>query len=579
MANNKRSTIFVEIQLLWRQFRDGMRNASKETGGFRQALGSLSGLVRGVALGALISLLGVVTGLARRLPQLALEVEKVRVRLALLAGGAGATEAHIRAIQDATNGMVDQLTAARFATQALTYEVARTPEEIAELARMVNIMTGGNIELAESFLYMISNGIGSIERLNEFGLSAANVRRRIRELQAANEDLTTDMAFAQAVIAEMREKSDQLAGSLDTTAASVERLSARWKNAWQDAGEAFLVEMTPILDLLDKIAEKGEQTGNRLENAFLLPQAHLNALVGAIDGLLSGEIKLADFEQEYQRLLEWHAVKLGAISTESTRLADKMQAQAAAEEAAAAAAEQLGASTSAAQKAMEDLNDLDSFAFEDVFDVKKAEDTVRDVSGALQGIAEVVTRETEAGQSDEMTDEDFAKMVLSQLKRAGADEEVVWAFRKASGLATEAEIARERRMVELVEAAARGDISASDLWRGALNVRGGGLATGINTTNRSGRRKGPAEAVKTPDPNHRDFVGPPTPGQMAAAQGGFWPVAGAQRETRVVLELKGDLADMVDARIEGAFSEVMDAPRGKPVPRARFDLGTKGRRR
>lgn len=107
----------------------------------------------------------------------------------------------LSSMQNATNGMVDNLTLMENASRFMSMGLATSEFEAAKLARTAVVLGGalgkGPSEAMEEFALLLANQ--SIPRLDTFGISAGRVRTRINELMAATVGLTREDAFLMAV--------------------------------------------------------------------------------------------------------------------------------------------------------------------------------------------------------------------------------------------------------------------------------------------------------------------------------------------------------------------------------------------
>lgn len=126
-----------------------------------------------------------------------------RAERALEALSGGRVDEYITALSDATGGAISRLDAMSVSSRFLSMGLADNASEAAELTRIAATLGGvfQNLspgEAAEQFAVMLANM--SVERLDTFGISSAQVRLRIEELQAATPGLTREMAFLQATM-------------------------------------------------------------------------------------------------------------------------------------------------------------------------------------------------------------------------------------------------------------------------------------------------------------------------------------------------------------------------------------------
>lgn len=470
--------------------RQELANTGDELSG---TFSDVASIVAGIGIFSFIN--AVISGMRQlvgEVVRLGIEFGNVQRKLELEGGGRGAARAYVRAIQEATDGLVDRVTAADIAITALNNNIAKTPEEMAKWARVAVILSDGNAELANSFLEMAAGGTISVEQLNRYGLSATDVRRRARELREENNSLTTDMANRLAIFDAATEKADQLSDSLDQNAQAVQRAQTAWGDFTADMGEASDVGMGEGVAVVELLNEKLRElldlpeSTTQLENLFLAPTVAGHAYGVVLRQLWEGSITLSEAEAVYLKTFEKIGIEYGLLSTEASRAADEQEALAKSSRSAAEAAdegvgnaERLAAaydelrrqSATAAESVKKGFADMGGAVdFSNIFDGLSDE-----IRGQLQGIAEV----RGAGEGEGLTREDLAKIVLRQIKRETNDPEIIWRFMVAAGLATEQQIQWERELYQLAHLAATGKITPEMAARGVGAIAGGGSAAGL----------------------------------------------------------------------------------------------------
>jgi hypothetical protein len=524
-----------------------------------QAVSALKGL------GAALTALGIVE-FGRRilfataeLVKFGLEVDAARTRLELTVGSAKAAEAYIRAVQDATNGAVDSFTAMNLALQASQYGFAQTPEQVAELSKNILILSNGNAELAQSFLYMASNGVGSIERLNEFGLSAAVVRQRMDELQAANEGMTRDAAFAEAVFAELDAKAEQLGGTMDTNAAKVRKFGAAVEELKVDAAEAAQEGFGAWVGIGEQLLAmfvKVEESGTRTENVFKQIQA---SAVGAMVMLsrLSQGMGAAEAIEAGREAYEGAALAMGAISTEASRAAAETEALALAQEAEAEASREQAVAAKIANAELLNSNKIVSELADETERLHRA--STRLASDGLQGFDAITQGIADAGEAGQQglkglaavqQGEDgkryleaFYQLAISDLDMSNPKHvAMALELKVAMGLATSQEVAVYKESMRLIELWRNGQLSSSQLASAAGAAATGNLGT-LQGMQGSGRL----------DPNRPSAGGASRPPDLGKASSS----GGAAQNINITLQLDGEVLDrrtvaVVSGEIRGA---------------------------
>jgi len=265
-----------EVNIIVRA-KDEATRVLQDIGGGLQTLGGAF-LAFGAVAGA--ALVGVGVGLGR----LALDEAKmgpIKKAFDNLAISIGTTaDALLKKLRPATLGMLSDDELILSAQKLLTSGLAETGEEVAgfaEVATKLGLAVGkdaaGSIE---GFANMLL--VGGTRGLREFGLSTKEVQDRIEALQAANEDLTDQQAFQQAVMEVANETIGRTGDLSDTAAVRMAALGARFENvkdslaeSLQPALEVFLTgyleplvakfeewvpKLTPLIEVFGELAKQ-----------------------------------------------------------------------------------------------------------------------------------------------------------------------------------------------------------------------------------------------------------------------------------------------------------------------------------
>lgn len=207
------------------------------------ALGGVAGLLAGPA--GLVGLGAAAVGIGWSLGTAGIAAERAEKKFAAFAGGAELASDDLNLMRMATEGALSSQQAMTTATQLLSMGLAKSGEDAAQLTRMA-IMLGPAWEdsaaAVADFSMMLSNM--SVERLDQFGISSGQVRRRIEELQAANKSLTSDMAFSQAVLEVGAAKMRVLESSGLAAGTSTQQLSAHFA----DLKDTLAKGLAPAVD-------------------------------------------------------------------------------------------------------------------------------------------------------------------------------------------------------------------------------------------------------------------------------------------------------------------------------------------
>ncbi|KKL92095.1 hypothetical protein LCGC14_1888150, partial [marine sediment metagenome] len=203
---------------------------------------AISGEFAGLATG-----LGLALG-AKEILDLGIETfqaaEKARVATSAftsLSGSANIARINLQAMSRATRGLISDTEQMKIANQLLGMQIVQTDQQLEQVVgvsrRLGKEFRGlGAREAAEEFAIMIANM--SVARLDSFGLSSGEVRKRINELLATTEGMTREQAFFQATMEEGEKTLQRLGPELNTTSDEVSRLGAAFANLQVVIGSA-----------------------------------------------------------------------------------------------------------------------------------------------------------------------------------------------------------------------------------------------------------------------------------------------------------------------------------------------------
>lgn len=122
-------------------------------------------------------------------------------RLASFAGGSANAAKAIGEISNASSGAIDTLTGMTLASQLLSMQIAKTPEDVGNIAKIATMLGSPMREASDKiqdFTMLLANN--SIRRLDQFGISVADVRERAKELRAQFDGMGKEEAFQKAVV-------------------------------------------------------------------------------------------------------------------------------------------------------------------------------------------------------------------------------------------------------------------------------------------------------------------------------------------------------------------------------------------
>lgn len=180
------------------------------------------------------------------------QIDKTASRFDTLAQSIDSTSVSlITRLRSATQGASNDLDLMRDATALMTQQLANTDDEVVELFDIVAKLKKPTDDMSESmerFGLLLANT--SILRLDTFGISANNVKARIKELQAETKGMTRETAFLQATMEEARKTIDRLGGDTIQTASGFDRLQTRAENVGNTFKTTLADGLEPYADIL-----------------------------------------------------------------------------------------------------------------------------------------------------------------------------------------------------------------------------------------------------------------------------------------------------------------------------------------
>lgn len=228
----------------------GKDEASSKLSGILGTLGGF-GKTASIVGGALATAGGVAVKFAGDLAMSAAPAEAVSNTFKNLAASIGEEAAPmLEELRQATRGMVADTDLMQATNKFMSMGLADSSEEAAKLAEMAtqlgSAMGMDATASMEDFALMLANQ--AIPRLDNFGISSGQVRTRIEELMAADQNLTREQAFMQAVMEQGETSMAKIGEQSGTTAASMATVQAQIENLKTSMGTALL----PILGELAK---------------------------------------------------------------------------------------------------------------------------------------------------------------------------------------------------------------------------------------------------------------------------------------------------------------------------------------
>lgn len=237
--SEKVASVHVEVGADLRKVSTGLRQTRAIVGQVGGSLGQLTSLIMGPA-GLAVALLYLgkkALGTANELAKLGDVANRTHGTFTRLVGGVAASAAALEELRAATKGGVDDLTLMAASSKFLSMHLAENAAEAAHMARvstqlgMAMNMTGGPTKAMESFALMLANK--SIRRLDEFGISADRVRKRLKDMGSS---VANDADFIAAVMAEAAATMDRVG---EQSATSAEKQETAWSNLRVAIGSAI----------------------------------------------------------------------------------------------------------------------------------------------------------------------------------------------------------------------------------------------------------------------------------------------------------------------------------------------------
>lgn len=248
------------------------------------ATGGLSALGKAIPVAAIATAALKVGEMAVELGNLGQQVQQQRDYFEVWSGGVAAATTNLEAMRRAVGGAMTESEMLSGANRLLSMGLADNANELENMSRMA-VMLGGSTRSAsesiEEFSLLLANQ--SILRLDTFGISGAKVRQRIEELQAADENLSREQAFLNAVMEEGTRKVEALeaAGVKATTA--TQDLSTAFRGLKEAIGEGLAA---PVAEAQTGLAGFTNQitsiiTGSGMEAAAVAADQATNRVAAA----------------------------------------------------------------------------------------------------------------------------------------------------------------------------------------------------------------------------------------------------------------------------------------------------------
>ena len=236
----------------------------------RALSGGLGGIAGALGVGAFAVGLQQAAALTRELWGQGIQLQAAERSYKALSGEG---LAGIRALSQATGGLVSNTQALASANQYMAMGLAKSSEEAGQLigvASRLALLMGRDVNGAVTeFAQLLANQ--STRRLDQFGISAAQVEKRMEALKRDNKDLSTEAAFTQAVLEQANETLARSGDVTDTQASKAQALGTAWQNLRAELGAR--IDTTAAITVVTRfVQEWGEGLqGARLAEEMAAP--------------------------------------------------------------------------------------------------------------------------------------------------------------------------------------------------------------------------------------------------------------------------------------------------------------------
>lgn len=171
--------------------------------------------------------------------ELGVQARRTDTSFRILSGGVTQAKENLEAIKEASGGAVTNLNAMDLANQAISLHLADTAKgfgDVTRSAREIALVSPTIHDMGEALsqLSLFAANPQSFARADQLGLSATEVKDRMKELQAANAGLDDSQAKLQASMQLLDEKFGALLKTEDAQVSGVEKLQVAFKNLWAE---------------------------------------------------------------------------------------------------------------------------------------------------------------------------------------------------------------------------------------------------------------------------------------------------------------------------------------------------------
>ncbi len=228
----------------------GVGDAAKESGtkakDGEQGLNGLMNTLKTIGALAIAKQIGQI---ALDLGKLGLQAQAVNERFVAFAGGGRQAAEVLAAVENATGGTIDKMSAMQSASKLMSMGLATNADEVGRLVEMASRLgdqTQSTSNRVNDFALMLANQ--SIPRLDNFGISSGKVRARIEELMSSTAGLTREQAFLQATMEEGAVALEKLGEAGLGQVQAMDKLDASWKNFKTTIGSMVAPALAAVAD-------------------------------------------------------------------------------------------------------------------------------------------------------------------------------------------------------------------------------------------------------------------------------------------------------------------------------------------
>jgi len=216
---------------------------------------------------------------AENFATLGTQVRRTSQSFTILSGGAAQAESNLRAIKEASGGAVTNLNAMDLANQAISLHLANTAKgfgDVTRAAREIALVSPTIHDLGDALsqLGLFAANPQSFARADQLGLTATEVKDRMKELQAANAGLDDSQAKLQASMQLLDEKFGNLLKTEGAQVSGVEKLQVAFRDLWAEvakgpAGVAVDKGFGAVGDVVEKLRASFGSTDSSALNGTL----------------------------------------------------------------------------------------------------------------------------------------------------------------------------------------------------------------------------------------------------------------------------------------------------------------------